>query len=249
LKPIAVFDLETTGVNPSTCRIVEVGIQIIKNWKLDESVRFLINPGEPIPEHAALIHGIRDDDVIDAPSFTAVARAIKSVLEPCDLAGFNILRFDLPVLKAEFDRTDIDIDLYDRNLIDAMTIFHKREPRNLTAAYKFYCSADLERAHSSDADAKAAAEILLAQIDLYGLAADSAELSALCRDKNSIDRAGKFRWQDDQPCIAFGKHRGTTLRELDRSYIEWMLRGDFAPDTLKVCRNALAGLYPERKED
>ncbi len=255
MKPIAVFDLETTGINPATCRIVELGVSFITmapdstQWWVDQSksIRYLINPGEPIPEHAAKIHGIHDSDVKDAKSFADIAQEIADLLTPCDLAGYNILRFDLPVLVAEFARTNVSFDPYACNLIDAMTIFHQREPRNLTAAFKFYCDSDLDRAHSADADAAATAMILLAQIDHYNLEQDSKALADLCKDPNAIDRAGKFRFQDDLACISFGKHRGTSLAKLSRSYLSWMINADFEPDTKQICRNALAGRFPERK--
>lgn len=250
MKPVAVFDLETTGINPSTCRIVELGIQIMEEWvPTDTSFRFLINPTEPIPPHVAEIHGITDADIADAPTFADLAPTISQLLYPCDLAGFNILRFDLPVLAAEFARTDIDFDPYaDRNLIDACAIFHQREPRTLSAAHRFYLGDDFEDAHSAVADAQATARVLKAQIMRYGLPEDPAALAALCRNPDEIDRAGRFRFQNGVPCINFGKHRGTALQSVDRGYLEWMLKSDFPDDTKAICREALAGTYPEQEE-
>ncbi len=166
-KPLAFIDLETTGVNPGIDRIVEIAIVKILTDGTKNVKRKLINPEMPIPKTSSDVHGITDEMVKDAPTFKQVAHELKQMLTGCDLSGYNSNRFDIPLQMEEFMRAQVDFDMTNRKLLDVQNIFHKMEPRTLTAAYKFYCNKTLEGAHSAEADASATHEILVAQIEKY----------------------------------------------------------------------------------
>ena len=163
-NPLAFFDLETTGINITHDRIVEISILKVHPNGREERRTDLVNPGMPIPIESSLIHGIYDKDVANAPHFKDIAKSLATYLTGCDLAGFNVLKFDVPVLVEEFLRADVNFDVSKRKMIDAQKIFHLMEKRNLSAAYKFYCNKTLENAHSAEADTQATYEILLRQI-------------------------------------------------------------------------------------
>lgn len=247
-SPIAFFDLETTGINITNDRIVEISIIKISPNGKEESRTDVINPGIPIPLESSLIHGFYDRDVEDAPSFKEVAKNIASFLTGCDLAGFNILKFDVPMLVEEFLRADLNFDISKRKLIDAQKIFHLMEKRNLTAAYKFYCGKSLENAHSAEADTKATYEIFKSQLDRY----DGAEVEDMKGNKlgvikndmeaihnitfqNVVDLAGRMVFNDKGvEVFNFGKHRGKPVLEvLEREpmYYDWIQKNDFPLDT------------------
>lgn len=246
-KPLALFDLETTGINTAKDRIID--ICILKALPGGAVVRKSqrINPGVPIPAESSLIHGLYDEDVADAPPFRAVARSLAQFLEGCDLAGFNSNRFDVPLLMEEFLRADVEFDLKNRRLVDVQRIFHLMEPRNLSAAYKFYCDKDLIGAHGADADAEATLAVLDAQVSRYVgqlartdsgqdvvFANDVDMLHGLTANKN-VDLAGRFIINDKgEEVINFGKHKGLPVLDVlkkEPSFYDWMLKGDFPLDT------------------
>jgi len=238
-KPICFFDLETTGVQVATDRIVE--ISILKVWPdgNKESVTWRVNPEQPIPAQATEIHGIDDDMVADQPNFKTLAPKVIQMIKDSDLAGFNSNRFDIPLLAEELLRADMDIDLRKNAAIDVQTIFHKMEKRTLTAAYKFYCDKDLEQAHSAEADTKATYEVLLAQLERYPeLNRDVASLAEFSAHRKTADFAGYIQYDENgQEIFTFGKHKGTPVvkvLEQEPGYFGWLLNADFPRYTKKV---------------
>ncbi len=246
-NPLVVFDLETTGTSISNDRIVEIAmIKINPDGSVDEKDRRL-NPTIPIPTEVSLIHGIYDKDVENEPTFRQVAKSLADWLEGCDLAGFNVVHFDLPMLVEEFLRCDVEFNVDNRKIVDAQKIFHLMEKRNLTAAYKFYCGKDLENAHSAMADTKATYEVLLSQIERYDgmevLDSLGKKLGQIENDIKSIDRlsqnrmvdlAGRIIQKDGVEVFNFGKHRGKPVTQVLRdepSFYDWMMKGDFPLDT------------------
>jgi DNA polymerase-3 subunit epsilon len=247
-KPLAIFDLETTGLNIATDRIVEICIvKAMPNGELKiKTMR--INPTVPIPIETSLIHGIYEEDIKDAPTFKEVARQILQFLEGADLAGFNILRFDIPVLMEEFLRAEIDFKLENRKMVDAQRIFHLMEPRNLSAAYRFYCGKDLINAHSAEADTLATFEVLCAQIERYDgkvikdengkeyipIQNDMAKLHELTANK-IVDLAGRMAYNSDGEIVVnFGKHKDRLLSEVlqkEPAFYDWVMKGEFPLDT------------------
>lgn len=238
-KPICFFDLETTGVQVATDRIVE--ISILKVWPNGnkESVTWRVNPEQPIPAQATEIHGIDDDMVADQPNFKTLAPKVIQMIKDSDLAGFNSNRFDIPLLAEELLRAEMDIDLRKHAAIDVQTIFHKMEKRTLTAAYKFYCDKDLEQAHSAEADTKATYEVLLAQLERYPeLNSDVASLAEFSAHRKTADFAGYIQYDEHgQEIFTFGKHKGTPVvkvLEQEPGYFGWLLNADFPRYTKKV---------------
>jgi DNA polymerase III subunit epsilon len=249
-KPIAFFDLETTGTNITTDRIVELSILKIMPSGQKEIKTMRINPTIPIPLESSLVHGIYDEDVKDMPTFKSVAHSLGVFLEGCDLGGFNIIRFDVPVLVEEFLRADVDFDVSNRRLIDAQRIYHLMEPRNLTAAYKFYCGKDLIGAHGAEADTIATFEVLKAQVHKYqNVSVKDAQGKEFLPIKNDMealhqltlsqqaDLAGRILFNDKgEEIFNFGKYKGQKVVEIlqkDPSYYDWMMKGDFALNTKK----------------
>ncbi|MCC8145517.1 MAG: 3'-5' exonuclease [Bacteroidales bacterium] len=241
-NPIVFFDLETTGINIVSDRIVEISyLKVFPNGD-EESRTRLINPEMPIPVQSTAIHGISDEDVKDAPTFKSIAKSLAAQIEGCDLAGYNSNRFDIPVLGEEFLRAGVEIDLMKRKFVDVQTIFHKKEQRTLSAAYKFYCDKELENAHSAEADTKATYEILKAQLDRYpDLENDITFLSEFSAFGNNVDFAGRVIYNDKkQECINFGKYKGRIVEEVfreDPGYYGWIMGGDFPLHTKKVFTN------------
>jgi DNA polymerase-3 subunit epsilon len=251
-RPLAFFDLETTGIRVATDRIVEISIvKIHPNGKKEIKTR-RINPEIPIPPETSAIHGIFDEDVKDEPTFKQLAKGLHEFLQNCDLAGYNSNRFDIPLLIEEFLRADVDFDIENRLLIDVQNIFHKMEQRTLSAAYKFYCGAELINAHSAEADTIATYEILKAQLDRYAEADfkdkngnisqpvknDMQALSAFSEANKSADLIGFILYNEHgQEIINFGKHKGKLVSEVlkkEPSYYDWMMNGDFPLSTKKV---------------
>ena len=238
-KPIIFFDLETTGTDISKDRIVEICyIKVLPDGReVEYSKR--VNPGMHIPESASAVHGIYDDDVKDCPAFKEIAREIAAEFEGCDIAGFNSNRFDLPLLAEEFLRAQIDIDLSRMRAIDVQVLYHKREPRTLSAAYKFYCGSELENAHSALADTRATYEVLKAQLSHYSdMENDMEALSKESSFNNSVDFAGRIVY-DENGCevFNFGKYKGMpveTVLARDPGYYGWMMYGDFTLNTKQV---------------
>jgi DNA polymerase-3 subunit epsilon len=249
-RPLAVFDIESTGAVPRADRIIDLAvIRIHPDGHRDERC-FRVNPGIPIPPESTAVHGIRDADVAGLPTFRQCAREIYEWLENCDLAGFNVLRFDIPMLVEEFLRADIKFDVSDRRVIDAQRIFHRREPRDLTAALAFYCGEMHLGAHGAAADTAATVRVLEAQLRRYeDLPRTVAELSEYCdpRDTAWADREGRLKWVDGQIVLNFGKKKGTRLGDLirdDPGFVKWMLRSDFPRDVKDLLEAALQGRWP-----
>lgn len=242
-KPICFFDIESTGKNIIQDRIIEISIlKIFQNQK-KESKTWLINPQIPICDEASQIHGFRDEDVKKYPVFKEYAKEIKSFLVGSDIGGFNILRFDLPMLAEEFSRVGIDFDFEKCRYVDVQNIFHKMEQRTLVAAYKFYCNKDLTNAHSALADTEATYEVLLAQIEKYEELEDNVDfLSDFSQPKHKVaDFEGRIIYNEDEDlALNFGKFKGTLLVDLIKnnpSYIDWILKSEFSIYTKKIIRD------------
>lgn len=239
-SPLVFFDLETTGTNINSDRIVEICyLKVYPNGN-EESKSMRINPEMHIPEASSAIHGIYDADVADCPTFKDVAKKIAADIEGCDLAGFNSNRFDIPVLAEEFLRAGVDVDLMKRKFVDVQVIYHKLEQRTLSAAYKFYCGKNLEDAHTAEADTRATYEVLKAQLDHYPdvLENDIAFLSEYsCHNKN-VDFAGRIVYNEQGvEVFNFGKYKGMSVAEVlkkDLGYYGWIMQGDFTLNTKNV---------------
>ena len=236
------FDLETTGVNVASDRIVEISWLKIQPDGRESKQTQLVNPTILIDPRAIAIHGITDEDVKDKPTFSEIARTLARDFEGCDLAGYNSNKFDIPLLAEEFLRAGVDFDLRKRKFIDVQVIFHKMEQRTLIAAYKFYCQKDLEDAHSAEADTRATYEILKAQLDHYEhLQNDVDYLSVFSTQNRSVDLAGRIIYNDkDIEVFNFGKYKGEPVEEVlkkDPGYFGWILNGDFPLYTKKVLTN------------
>ncbi len=239
VKPIIFFDLETTGTDISKDRIVEICyIKVMPDGREMEYTK-RINPEMHIPEGASAVHGIYDADVKDCPTFKEVAREIANEFEGCDVAGFNSNRFDLPLLAEEFLRAQVDIDLSRLRAIDVQVLYHKREPRTLSAAYKFYCGENLEDAHSALADTRATYDVLKAQLDHYeDLPNDMEALSKESSFTNNVDFAGRIVYDaNGNEVFNFGKYKGMpvdAVLDRDPGYYGWMMNGDFSLNTKQV---------------
>lgn len=239
-NPILFFDIESTGLNVATDRIVEIcAVKVLVNGDQEVKTR-RINPTIPISQEAQAVHGISDEDVKDCPTFKEIAKSMAKWMEGCDFAGYNSIKFDIPLLAEEFLRVGIDFDFRKRNLVDVQNIFHKMEQRTLSAAYKFYCKKDLENAHSAEADTLATYEILQSQLDMYNgiLENDIKKLAEFSTRTKILDYAGRIVLNEkDIPVFNFGKHKGKSVEEVltkEPSYYAWMMNGDFTLDTKKV---------------
>jgi len=241
-KPIIFFDLETTGINIATDKIVEISILKVFPNGNKESKTWLVNPEIEIPKQASEIHGITNEQVVSEPTFKELAKEVSTLIEGCDLAGFNSNRFDIPLLAEELMRVGIDFDMEDRKAIDVQVIYHKKEQRTLSAGYQFYCGKELEGAHGAEADTNATYEILLAQLDKYndiGTSVD--ELSEFSTHGKRADFAGFILMNaDDQEVFSFGKYKGRTVEEVFKEnpgYNAWIQNADFPLYTKKVLKN------------
>lgn len=230
-KPLAFIDLETTGVNLATDRIIEIAIVKVLPDGKRSAKRKLINPQMSIPKQSSDIHGITNEMVKDAPTFKEVAQELKQMLDGCDIAGYNSNRFDIPMLVEEFLRAEVDFDMKGRRLIDVQNIFHRMEQRTLSAAYKFYCNKILDGAHSAEIDAMATHEILIAQLERYpdlGTSVDS--VLKLIGEEPIVDFARRFIMENGIEIFNFGKYKGRPVAEVLRTepqYYDWMMKGDF----------------------
>lgn len=238
-NPIVFFDLETTGVNVNKDRIVEICVLKINTNGKEEVKTWLVNPGRPIPPETTAVHGIKDEDVKDKPMFKELAKSIATMIEGCDIAGFNSNRFDVPLLAEEFLRAEVDFDMRSRKFIDVQTIYHKNEPRTLSAAYKYYCGDELKNAHSAEADVRATYEVLKSQLDKYdNIENDMAFLADYSTYNKNADYSGRIVFNDkDQEVFNFGKYKGRPVEDVfakDPSYYAWMMNGDFPLYTKKV---------------
>lgn len=241
-NPLVFFDLETTGINVASDRIVEISWLKIMPSGQESSHTQLVNPTIPIDPKVTAIHGISDEDVKDKPTFKEIARSLTREFEGCDLAGYNSNKFDIPLLAEEFLRAEVDFNMSKRKFIDVQVIFHKMEQRTLSAAYKFYCQKDLEDAHSAQADTLATYEILKAQLDRYENLENSVDfLSGFSAQKRNVDFAGRIILNEqDVEVFNFGKYKGESVEEVlkkDPGYFGWILNGDFPLYTKKVLTN------------
>ena len=250
-RPLVAIDLETTGLDAANDRIVEVScIKMLPVGTREVRTRRL-NPGIPISAEATAVHGIRDADVANEPTFPQVARSLLGFLAGCDLTGFNIEHFDLPMLVREFQRAGIAFPAEPVRVIDSWRIYLSREPRDLSAAYRFYCGKDLERAHSAEADAVAAADILEAQVARYAdLPLTAAELHEVCHPHHPdwLDPDGRIVWRGGQAVLGFGKHRDRSLQALASEmpdYLRWMANANFSPQVVAIVTAALRGTFPQ----
>jgi DNA polymerase III subunit epsilon len=234
-KPLAVIDLETTGVNLGSDRIVEIAIVKIMPDGSKTVKRKLLNPEMPIPAGSSAIHGITDEMVKDAPTFKQVANELKQFIENCDLAGYNSNRFDIPLLAEEFLRIGMDFECKGRRLVDVQKIFHQMEQRTLSAAYKFYCEKTLEDAHSAEADATATWEILEAQLVKYPQLGDNIEsILKFLGEEQIVDFARRFAFENGVEIFNFGKYKGRAVADVlkaEPQYYDWMMKGDFPMHT------------------
>lgn len=250
-RPLAFFDLETTGVNIASDRIVEISILKVSPDQTEVSKTYRVNPGMPIPPESSFFHGIYDEDVKDAPTFKQIAAEIAAFIEDADLAGYNSNKFDIPLLMEEFLRAGVDFSLDDRFFVDVQNIFHQMEQRTLKAAYRFYCDKNLDNAHTAEADVRATYEVLLSQLDRYDgvewedkagnvsrpVVNDVAGLHKFTNLSLPVDFAGRLVYNEDGiEVFNFGKHKGLPVEEVfvrEPSYFAWMMNGDFPLYTKK----------------
>lgn len=237
-RPLIFFDLETTGTNINTDRIVQIAIiKLMPNGE-EYSRERLINPEMPIPAESTAIHHITDQMVADKPTFKQIARSLADIFAGCDIAGFNSNRFDIPLLDQEFCRAGVDFDFSKARFIDVQTIYHKKEPRTLRAAHMFYCGKDFDDAHDAFADTTATKNVLLAQLEHYDdLPTEVGALSEFASNSRNVDFMGRLVYDDqNREVINFGKYKGQLAEDVlrrDQGYYSWIIGGDFAQNTKK----------------
>jgi len=255
-RPLAFIDIESTGANPRQDRIIDLAIIKILPGGAREKYVFRCNPGMPIPAEAQAIHHISNADVAGCPLFAELAEKIFNLLKDCDLAGFGVIRFDVLILAEEFARAEFSFPQEDCRLIDAQRIYHKKEPRDLSAALVFYCHEEHADAHGAEADTLASIKVFEAQLAKYpDLPQDIAALASYCapkRDANAADKTGKLKWVNGEIVINFGvQYTGRKLRELaqnNQKFLKWILKSDFPFDTKQIVADALEGRFPARPE-
>ena len=238
-RPVVFLDLETTGINVSADRIVEISLLKVTPDGKEQWMTSRVNPEMPIPPKVTAIHGISDSDVVDSPTFGEIAKNVAAFMDGCDLAGYNAVKFDIPVLAEEFLRTNVDFNFSKRKYVDPQVIFYKREQRTLAAAYQFYCKKDLKNAHSAKADTQATYEVLKAQLDIYNdLDNDIEKLATYSAFNNNVDFAGRIILDENGVEIFnFGRYKGKAVEEVfrdDPNYYSWMMNGDFPLYTKRV---------------
>lgn len=250
-RPLVVFDLEATGLNKKSDRIISIGIlKYLPGEKQPVRKRYLLNPGVPIPAESTRVHGITDEDVKDAPTFAAIAAHLEDLLKDADLAGYNIIGYDIPLLCEEFARAHRPFDVEKRRVLDVQKIFFNKEPRTLEAALRFYCGEEHTDAHDALGDVLATVKVLGGQFARYGdLPTDMAGLDEYCCQKKPewVDRQGRLKWKNGEVALNFGKFSGKLLREVvpeDPNFVTWLLRSDFPEDTKRIVRDAVNGKYP-----
>ncbi len=254
IRPLAIFDIESTGVNPRVDRIIELCVVTIRPDQSRHTSTWRFNPEMPIPPGATTIHGITDADVADAPVFRDRIDAVTAAFEGCDLAGYNLLRFDIPILEEEYKRAGRVFETESRYVVDAQRIFHQKEPRDLTAALAFYCGDEHLDAHGAEGDVLATIRVLEGQFERYpDIPRDVAGLDDYCnpRDPEWADRTGRLKWQNGQIVINFGQKKNTPLKDAianEPRYIEWILRNNFPPDTRELIEAAREGHWPTPPE-
>lgn len=256
-RPVVFFDIESTGTDTQRDRIIElcllrvcplpVAVEAPKTWRVNPTVR--------IPAESTQVHGIVDEDVANEPTFPQIADEVISMLEGCDLAGFNVCRFDIRMLQQELVRADKRFDLSKANVVDAQVIFHKNEPRNLAAALQFYCDDELVDAHGATADTVATLRVFAGQLARYEhLASDVGSLNEMVSSMDAayVDKSRRFVWRDNEPSFNFGKLRGKSLRAVasdpsERDYLRWIVKGSFEDDVKQLIRDALDGTIRTNK--
>ena len=264
-RPIVFFDLETTGTNIQNDRIVEITVVKVMPDGTREVKTRRLNPEMHIPQEASAVHHITDEDVKDAPTFRQISKNLFIYLEGCDLGGYNIVKFDIPMLIREFSRAGLSFSTEGRRVVDAFVIYSRMEPRNLSAAYRFFCGKTMENAHSAEADTLATVEIYEGQLKKYanwkpGDFPESVEafpqtldeMNEFCKTAmpDAIDANGRFRWRENEAIVAFGRHSGTPLKTLaveNPEFLRWLLKADFPEDVKKIASDALVGKFPVRK--
>ena len=249
-RPLAVFDIESTGTNRRTDKIIDLAIVKLLPDGRREVHEYRFDPERPIPPETTAIHGIADADVKGCPVFRQKAAELISLLKDCDLAGYNVLGFDIPLLAEEFARAGVVLDVESCRVFDAQRVFHKKVPRDLTAALKFYCGELHLDAHGALGDVEATLRVMEGQLEKYpDLPRDLDGLDNFCnpRDPAWADRTGKLKWVDGEVTLNFGKYQGRKLREVvqqEPNLVRWMLKADFPQDTRDIVQNALNGKYP-----
>ena len=239
-RPLVIFDLETTGISISYDRIIELYYIKLMPDETREEKRYLLHPGIPIPAEATAIHGYTNEMVAGCPAFADIAHELVEAFQNCDFAGFNSNKFDFPLMVEEFLRAGVEFEVSKRKFIDVQRIFHTMEPRNLSAAYRFYCNKELVNAHNAKTDVDATLEVLHAQLSRYentlGRTVDA--LHAFSGQTDNADLAGRVKINDKgEEYFAFGKHKGRTVEEVvkkEPSYYDWIMNADFSMDTKRV---------------
>jgi len=253
-RPLIVFDLESTGLDVNTARIIEFAA-VKLDWetfdKIDEK-EFLVNPGGAIPKSSSDIHGIKYEDVKDAPTFKDVAKDLVEWMEGCDLGGYNIVRYDIPLLLCEFERAKVEFSLEDRAFVDGYEIFVHFQPHTLAGAYKFYCEGNIRDAHTAMGDVMTTWQVIAEQLNKYNELCSTmsgADAQDVVHNKDAIDLQSKLKWKDDEVCINFGKHMGQSLKSVPRPYISWMLKSKVVvdPKGIFLLNQALLGKFAMRK--
>ncbi len=250
-KPVVFIDVETTGLDTKSDKIIDITLIKIKPDGTEETINELINPNIPIPKEATEIHGIKDSDVLNKKDFKFHAQKIVEFINGCDLAGFNIIRFDFPILQNELNRCGANLS-WNEKILDLQYLYHKLDPRDLSSAYRKYCNKELGKFHSSHSDAKASLEILEAQLEKHtDLPRDILELIEFSnlKNPNQIDLLGKFLWVNERATFNFGKHKGKTIEEIsinEPDYFNWIIDGDFLPDVKQIAKEALSKKFPKK---
>ncbi len=250
-RDLVFLDTETTGTDLTIDRIVEIAIVRVRPDGERVEYRTLVNPEMPIPEESRRVHGISDRDVEGAPTFIELAPTLLQRLHDADFSGYNILRFDLPLLRNEFQRARIEWSIEGSRVIDSQVIFHRMEPRDLSAAYRKFCGKPLEGAHGALADTIASVDVLFGELEHYAdLPRDITSLDAMFNpvDRRFVDGGRKFKWRDGEVCFNFGNHRGRLLREIalnEPHYLDWIIGKDFPADVKKLAKDAQKGIFPE----
>lgn len=252
-RPLVVFDIESTGLSPRYDRIVELAAVKLHPDGAEETRTWLLNPGVPIPPETTKIHGITDEIVKDCPTFGDRAQEIFEFFRDCDLSGFNADRFDIPCLEEEFARHGYNFAASGRKHVDVQKIYHRMEPRDLSAAVRFYLGRSHDGAHGAEADAVATSQVLKAQMEKYAaLPRDVAALDEFLvpHDPANADRNGMLRWVKGELTVNFGKKRGTPLKKLlldEPSYLRWIVKGDFDTEVRMIVKDLLDnGRLPPR---
>jgi DNA polymerase-3 subunit epsilon len=251
-RPLAVFDIESTGINRRTDRIIDLAIIKYYPDGTQKSYTFRVHPECKIPPESTAIHGITDEDVKDCLTFKTIAPEVKRVLTDCDLGGYNLIYFDIPILTEEFTRAGMRVNFDDRLVFDAQKIFHAKEPRDLTAALSFYCGEEHAGAHSALDDTEATLKVILGQMEMYDdLPETMEEIDELCnqRDPSWVDRRGRLRAAKGKVVINFGKYQGRSVAALvktDLKFLEWIIRNDFPRDTQEIIQAIIDGDPPEK---